>query len=684
MGIEIRNDNVGYRELNNVDITDSDLFYHVRDALTSVSKGDSDKYNQLVAVMHHRGRLAPDEVALLVTSLKALSVAVSHIDNVLHHSLLVSIFSMNMWSCRIDVMDALIELIISLAASSGKYVDSCLEMLVGNFTPPSSMIEFLKQPRGISIKYQVLSRVHSSLEVLADLVPISPMRLLPIVIQRKPHYTSKEAVSCPENMLKLESCIFGELVRSTMISGLIDLLVDLDVEIGWDDILHDDSTKGIFNMELEDIDEASDDELMDSSEMIHDVYGAYRWQLSLWLWLNCFVATHLLRSLFMERLPRELSRKGLVGNLFAEKLDNLMVVVFEHLNSCEEGGRLNEVFGNLLQSFQKTVLTAYKSKFSQFIMFYACALDPENCGSRFTKMLLDIFVCNTHPPILREEQFDTEFMMSAVAYLASYLSRGKFLSTSSIAKTLKSLVQWCLDYCNSHEGEINPKAHRIFYSGCQIYSINNINDVRVAKLRTLAIMYVLCFRMRSLVGVPWFKSQLLVPINLILSHNLSPLKVCLPSIVTEFLRQSKAADLFTSSEKFNFDEYLESESEFSKAFGGMERLDMFFPFDPCLLKRSDSFIRPNYVYWSMVRPTYNDEEEDSSDEEVEVNTEIEGNHEDFDIDEFDNALNQMSITPKNRFAGGFNEHLRMPSRIRPSTSPESLSLFSVLGLVLIN
>uniref|UniRef100_A0A803QFY0 RNA polymerase I-specific transcription initiation factor RRN3 n=2 Tax=Cannabis sativa TaxID=3483 RepID=A0A803QFY0_CANSA len=519
---------------------------------------------------------------------------------------------MNMWSCRIDVMDALIELIISLAASSGKYVDSCLEMLVGNFTPPSSMIEFLKQPRGISIKYQVLSRVHSSLEVLADLVPISPMRLLPIVIQRKPHYTSKEAslVVYAENMLKLESCIFGELVRSTMISGLIDLLVDLDVEIGWDDILHDDSTKGIFNMELEDIDEASDDELMDSSE-----------------------------------LPRELSRKGLVGNLFAEKLDNLMVVVFEHLNSCEEGGRLNEVFGNLLQSFQKTVLTAYKSKFSQFIMFYACALDPENCGSRFTKMLLDIFVCNTHPPILR---------MSAVAYLASYLSRGKFLSTSSIAKTLKSLVQWCLDYCNSHEGEINPKAHRIFYSGCQ------------------AIMYVLCFRMRSLVGVPWFKSQLLVPINLILSHNLSPLKVCLPSIVTEFLRQSKAADLFTSSEKFNFDEYLESESEFSKAFGGMERLDMFFPFDPCLLKRSDSFIRPNYVYWSMVRPTYNDEEEDSSDEEVEVNTEIEGNHEDFDIDEFDNALNQMSITPKNRFAGGFNEHLRMPSRIRPSTSPESL------------
>ncbi|PQQ15279.1 RNA polymerase I-specific transcription initiation factor RRN3 isoform X2 [Prunus yedoensis var. nudiflora] len=41
---------------------------------------------------------------------------------------------------------------------------------------------------------------------------------------------------------------------------------------------------------------------------------------------------------------------------------------------------------------------------------------------------------------------------------------------------------------------------------------------------------------------------------------------------------------------------------------------MFFPFDPCLLKLSDSYIRPNFIFWSMVQPTYDDE--DSSDEDV--------------------------------------------------------------------
>lgn len=65
-------------------------------------------------------------------------------------------------------------------------------------------------------------------------------------------------------------------------------------------------------------------------------------------------------------------------------------------------------------------------------------------------------------------------------------------------------------------------------------------------------------------------------------------QVCLPTVVMEFLRQAKAARLFTMSENFDFDDYLDS--ELSRAFGGMERLDIFFPFDPCLLKRSDRFI----------------------------------------------------------------------------------------------
>ena len=95
------------------------------------------------------------------------------------------------------------------------------------------------------------------------------------------------------------------------------------------------------------------------------------------------------------------------------------------------------------------------------------------------------------------------------------------------------------------------------------------------------------------------------------------------------------------------------------------------------------------MYWSMIRTTYDDDEEGSSDEDDAVGCTY-GNGEDIaddgmarsfeehdaDLDEFDYSLNQMSITPRNSlkysFGGESMGPMKMPSRIRPSTSPESL------------
>ena len=129
--------------------------------------------------------------------------------SVLTQLCIVQIFSMSMWNYGPDVMDALVELITSLvcdlclcepwclevllllshffmlqAASSGKYVDACLYMLVSNFSPPFRFIESLKLPYGKAKKEQVLDRVHFALECITDLIPLAPSRLLPIVMHR--------------------------------------------------------------------------------------------------------------------------------------------------------------------------------------------------------------------------------------------------------------------------------------------------------------------------------------------------------------------------------------------------------------------------------------------------------------------------------------------------------------------
>ncbi|KAL3525146.1 hypothetical protein ACH5RR_013518 [Cinchona calisaya] len=634
MGVELAAETASsYGELeNNVNITDSELVFHVRNALKAALEGDSDSYNQLVGVMHHSERLLPEEVALLVTCLKSLNGAVSCIDVIHHRSLLAAIFGMSLWNYNTDVMDALVELVISLAASSAQYVDLCLDMLVSNFVPPYSFLELLKQPRGLTRKDQVLDRVHLTLKDIADLVPLSPLRLEKVIRERIPNIYTKETLITMyvENMLRLESGAIGELVGSTMVVAIVDRLIDLDVEIAWDDILQDDFSKGIFQMELEDLEGPADDLHDDGDELQRQT------------WIERFFG----------------------GNLVAEKLDSLMVLTFVHLKSSYENGRLDQVFDILLQSFHKTVLMAYKSKFAQFVMFYTCSLDPENCGTKFAVTLVNIFESSAFP----------EWRMSAVAYLASYLSRAKFVSASFVASILERLVNWCSDYCKNQGGDSNAKAHKVFYAGCQ------------------AIMYVLCFRMRSMVAIPRLRSQLfLMRIDDILKHPLNPLKVCLPSIVEEFLRLAKSSRLFTVPENFVPNGLLES--EVSMAFGGIERLDMFFPFDPCLLKKSDRFIRPNYVYWSMVRSTC--EEEDDDDEEGTSDADVaevsNGSNRmrmsnDFDRsigegdseldDDFDYSLNKMSISPKNPpsfwLGGELRYSVKMPSRIRPSTSPESL------------
>ncbi|KAL1187642.1 hypothetical protein V5N11_005036 [Cardamine amara subsp. amara] len=594
--------------VDNVDLSDTDLVITVRRALTNVQAGESDLYDELVGVMHIKESADADAVAQLETVLKALLGSVAYIDIVHHKKLLSSIFGMNLWDHRPNVMDALVNLIISLAATSGKYLDSCLHMLVSNFLPPPWVIKKLSHPRVSNKKREVLSRVHAALLKISYLVPLTPSRLVPLLSLKLPKIHKKDHLILiyVENLLKLENSLIGQVGGSAILNVVMERLRDLDLEIGWDDIQQEDSSRGMFDMELEDAVEGTMNEgdELPGGPLNEDMSG---------------------------------------GQIVSELLDKLMVISFEHLESCQNDGRLNQVFEILFESFENYILNTYRSKVSQFLIFYACSLDPENCGVKFANKLMDIFLSSKKPRPTR---------MSAVAYLASYLARGKFLPVSLVATILERLVDECANYCRTCNDDIRPEAHQIFYSGCQ------------------AIMYVLCFRMKSILDVPRLRSQL-APLESILMHKLNPLMVCLPSVVAEFLRQAKAGGLFIVSDSFIFDDLLES--ELSRAFGGCERLDTFFPFDPCLLKTSNNgYISRNFISWSMVRATYDEDEEDDDDAEVIVNGDEDSDEE--DEADLDYSMNKMSITPKHSFKNTMEKErlLRMPSRIRPSTSPESL------------
>ncbi|KAE8664599.1 Plant intracellular ras group-related LRR 4 [Hibiscus syriacus] len=258
--------------------------------------------------------------------------------------------AIDMWSIRC----VFAEILTGKPLFPGKNMVHQLDLMTNMLgTPP---------PESISRSFRMGSILIYVFACLSTISPPPPYFLdklkLPCGLERNGQVLSRAVVIYVENMLKLESGEIGELVGSTMLMVVVDRLIELDVEIEWDAILQDDFSKGIFEMELEDMDDIEENDEPDVGEM--ELILQFR-----------------------------LSRKSLAGNSIAELLDNLLVLTFEHIESCEREGRLTKVFETLLQSFQITILNVYKSKFAQFVIFYACALDPENYGMRFATMLLD-------------------------------------------------------------------------------------------------------------------------------------------------------------------------------------------------------------------------------------------------------------------------------------------------------
>ncbi|CAN6162954.1 unnamed protein product [Urochloa humidicola] len=608
-----------------VAFSDSEAFRSVQYVLQSVRMDpflidlrDKEQYDILLCAVDSTMKRSHVDQAMLATTLKALSEAVSKIDIMYHHTLLHNIFTMSIWHLNEDTRDALLHLIIRLSAVADQYLRECLQMLVNNFTPPGPLVPRMEErwDEWAKTRKEIYSQLHDSLKIISDTVPLAPRVLKDIINRSMPKLFDNKVkmVSFVECMLGLDTERLGDLIGTSLLEKVVDLLTELDVNITWEDILQEEHSKGIFEMELEDLADGDDN----SGQETKVLFG---------------------------------------GNVCAQKLDGLMVVVCEHLKTCAERGCLKREFDILKTIFRKGVLKVHKSKFAQFIMFYACSLDPEICGLDFALFLTDIFTKKEDDAIAR---------MSAVSYVGSYLSRARFISADTVVAILKRLVDWCIDHCERQKEKFtrtkNPVEHQIFYASCQ------------------AVMYVLCFRLRSIMDYPNLKSQLFkMNIRSILMDPLEPLKVCLPSIVNEFLRQAKAARLFNASVDLELEDRIDS--DLSKAFGGVNRLDTFFPFDPYLLKQSDRYIRPNFEFWSLVKTTYSDDEGDElgdfdapgmNVDSLDDNVEIELNSDDDDIEY---TMNKMSITPRHSFhhpmAMSDDSGLSMPARIRPSVSPPS-------------
>lgn len=311
--------------------------------------------------------------------------------------------------------------------------------------------------------------------------------------------------------------------------------------------------------------------------------------------------------------------------------------------------------------FESSILTTYKSKFVQFVVFVVCGLDP-SLGSlpvassdqdqlyrEFPVHLIKIVMDPYRAIITRQ---------SAVCYLASFISRASYVCPETACETVAVLLRWTEKYMETWEtsptvvadARYQCNAHSLFYTVCQ------------------AAFYIMCFRgaesfqfyqsaekffeTRHGDGDEQFDYPDLEQIDVsprrwqrLCSHPLQPLRYCLESVREEFLHMAGILKLLppklqhsleSASQHQSTSEESPNKTSLAKTrrprgslistpvtlekrrrnggVGGMGQgsnpLDSFFPFDPFLLRRSHRFIDNMYRNWegNSVVDTVDDEE----------------------------------------------------------------------------
>lgn len=133
-------------------------------------------------------------------------------------------------------------------------------------------------------------------------------------------------------------------------------------------------------------------------------------------------------------------------------------------------------FITLLSIFDRTILRTFKSRYTQFLIFWYSSLDPE-FADMFQGMLVSRALFeNTQPMVTRA---------AAASYIASFVSRARFVgedSTKRVVELLCDFLETHLDLCAAMGDAFDPLAahHTLFYAIAQ------------------AVFLIFCFRWRDL------------------------------------------------------------------------------------------------------------------------------------------------------------------------------------------
>ncbi|KAG0347858.1 hypothetical protein BG004_006731 [Podila humilis] len=490
---------------------------------------------------------------------------------------------------------------------------------------------------------QQYMRVHQALKYILDLIPTGPTSLFPLLVAEFPH--KRESIRTHATFVKniLNILDYAPILCEQILSIIIDRIIKIDVEIQVElEELEDSDTEVVYDYDLgHENEDNNDDDLDSGDESDSDSSGS-----------DSDIAE-----------VTVLNIKDMTN-----KLDIMLLHVFRYLerfiNSCrhmplvkgQPPAPIQGTFMILLTIFNKTILQTFKSRHTQFLLFYYVSIAPQ-FSDYFLGCLCRQILDKSQPQIMR---------IAAAAYLSSFVARAKYLDIRQVGMVVEMLGSFALQFVEQVDtgSHVLPDAERyaIFYASVQ------------------ALLYIFCFRWRILVigGEPQHTTSTkadfdsagmivghmdspsigdstptlavrqwhsgLAPLQRVVTSRLNPLKMCSENVVKQFARLSNNLNfmyiypILEQNKKIFIPRT--SVSAYSKpqgASGGTHsvgqnsgaasgsgsggalphELETFFPFDPYRLRQSARYIDSIYQDWENDEDDEEDEEDEGEEEEEE-------------------------------------------------------------------
>jgi RNA polymerase I-specific transcription initiation factor RRN3 len=179
-----------------------------------------------------------------------------------------------------------------------------------------------------------------------------------------------------------------------------------------------------------------------------------------------------------------------------------------HLQERKPHALLATQFHTLLAIFDRSIIRTFKSRYTQFLLFWYASLDPE-----FSDLFLGLLVDKA---LFASASANGVERAAASSYIGSFVSRAQFIDREGARRAIKVLCAFLGAHLDAVEaGNAASDNHSIFYAIVQ------------------SVFLIFCFRWRDLqeepdeqeVGRKIWISELGV-IQRVITSDLNPLKVC--------------------------------------------------------------------------------------------------------------------------------------------------------------